>query len=194
MIQRPCRRVYLRRESSNRIKHATVQRQYLNQVQAKSNRASAERSGGDHLSHLESCCYFHLQGQFSPAAEVVFEATTAIEIKGVAMGSRVGGRRGKRGWIRYIRLPGNKIVELFPCTPFQLWVARWKALLPDSKKTVDSIMTWGLSVRGLHVLTVSMFILFWYSGCLPQSKDMHFWLINHPQLFASKDGCLQWWW
>lgn len=94
MIQRPCRRVYLRRESSNRIKHATVQRQYLNQVQAKSNRTSAERSGGDHLSHLESCCYFHLQGQFSPAAEVVFEATTAIEIKGVAMGSRVGGQRG----------------------------------------------------------------------------------------------------
>lgn len=97
-IQRPCRRVYLQRESSNRIKHATVQRQYLNQVQAKSNRASAERSGGDHLSHLESRCYFHLQGQFSPAAEVAFEATTAIEIKGVAMGSgaEMGGGRQPR--------------------------------------------------------------------------------------------------
>lgn len=128
-IQRPCCRVYLRRESSNRIKHATVQRQYLNQVQAKSNRASTECSAGYHLSHLESCCYFHLGGQFSPAAEVAFEATTAIEIKGVAMASRAGVQGGKGGWIRYIRLPETKIAELFPHSLFQLWLVRWTVQL-----------------------------------------------------------------
>lgn len=117
-VQRPCCRVYFRRESSNRIKHATVQRQYLNQVQAKSNRAPTECSAGYHLSHLESCCYFHLGGQFSPAAEVVFEATTAIEIKGVAMASRAWVPGGKRGRIRYIRMPETKIVKIFPHSPF----------------------------------------------------------------------------
>lgn len=128
-------------------------------MQAKSIRTSAERSAGDHLSHLESCCYFHLQGQFSPVAEVVFEATTAIEIKGVRMASRVGGRRGERGWTRNSRLPENKIAELFPCTPFTFWVVRWTVLSPDIKKVTDSILTWALSVWGLHVPSLLVFWL-----------------------------------
>lgn len=190
--QRPCFRVYLRRESSNRIKHAIVQRQCLNQVQAKSNRASTECSAGYHLSHLESCCYFHLRGQFSPAAKVVFEATTAIEIKGVAMASRAGCVGGKQGRIRYIRLPENK-VEFFPHASFQIWLARWTVLLPvDSNRVMDSITTSGLSEYGLHILSreESMSIFLWK---LTSTVHRHaLWLINHDQQYVNKDSDLPW--
>merc|ERR1712035_232177 len=52
----------------------------------------------------------------------------------------------------------------------------------------------GLSVRSLHVLPVSAWVLSGFSGFLPQSKDMHVRLIGDSKLpvgvNVSVSGCL----
>ena len=51
----------------------------------------------------------------------------------------------------------------------------WLALSPHSKEVLSPGNLWlgqGLSVWSLHVLLVSAWVLFGYSGFLSQSKDM----------------------
>jgi len=52
-------------------------------------------------------------------------------------------------------------------------VAWWLAPSPHSKRVPGSILSWGLSVWGLHVLPVYAGVLSGYSGFLPPPKNMH---------------------
>jgi len=70
-------------------------------------------------------------------------------------------------------------------------VAWWLASLPHSKRVPGSTPSWGHFVWSLHVLPVYAWVLSWYSGFLPPSKNMPVRLIGVSKIvLRSVCGCL----
>lgn len=67
------------------------------------------------------------------------------------------------------------------------WLA---ARSPRSKKLVSLIPTHGLSVWSLRVLPVSLWVLSWNCGFLPQSKGMHIRLTGNKIVCERESGWL----